>query len=217
MREPLIAPALLAALVLLLILLLFRPPGWLLILFLVLLFVPGRWWYWKTRRFRRGLRQLKRGETGSARSELEAFLFQVARESNFRRVQPYFNLGRSYPYRAAAHSNLGVCDLMEGKAEPALVRFRVALAEDPAWVPALYGASVALKLLGQPEQAEVSARQALALRPSYMAARLLLGSLLTEAGRSAEAEEVLAPIAADGQDPEALLQALDDQWGIGEM
>ena len=217
MREPLVAPALLAALVLLLILLALRPPGWVLILFLVLLFVPGRWWHWKTRRFRRGLRQLKRGDTGTARSELEAFLFQVARESNYRRVQPYFNLGRSYPYQVAAHSNLGVCDLMEGKSEPALARFRTALAEDPSWVPALYGVAVALKLLGHREEAEASARQALNLRPSYLAARLLLGSLLTEAGRQVEADEFLAPIASEGQDPEALLQALDDQWGIGEM
>ena len=141
----------------------------------------------------------------------------MARESNFRRVQPYFNLGRSYPYQVAAHSNLGVCDLMEGKSEPALARFRTALAEDPSWVPALYGAAVALKLLGHREEAEASARQALNLRPSYLAARLLLGSLLTEAGRQVEADEFLAPIASEGQDPEALLQALDDQWGIGEM
>jgi tetratricopeptide (TPR) repeat protein len=201
----------------LLVLLLFRPPGWVLILFLVLLFVPGRWWHWKTRRFRRGLRALKKGDPGGARSELEAFLFQVARESNFRRVQPYFNLGRSYPYRVAAHSNLGVCDLMEGKSEPALVRFRTALAEDPSWVPARYGEAVALKLLGKREEAEASARQALGHRPSYLAARLLLGSLVAEGGRRAEADAILAPIAAEGKDPEALLTALDDQWGIGEM
>ena len=50
-----------------------------------------------------------------------------------------------------------------------------------------------------------------------MAARLLLGSLLRESGQDAEAEEVLAPIVEEGRDPEALLQALDDHWGVGEM
>ena len=212
-----VAPALIATLGLLLVLLLFRPPGWVMLLFLVALFLPGRWWHWKTRRFRRGLKLLRKGDAGSARSEFEAFLFQVAREPNFRRVQPYFNLGRSYPYVAAGRANLGVCDLLQGKSEAALERFRAALAEDPSWVPARYGEAVALKLTGQVESAERSARQALELRPSYMAARLLLGSLLRDAGRDAEAEEVLAPIVDEGRDPEALLQALDDRWGVGEM
>jgi Flp pilus assembly protein TadD len=81
----------------------------------------------------------------------------------------------------------------------------------------MYGEAVALKLLGRPEAAERSARQALDLRPSYLAARLLLGSLLQEPGREAEAAEILAPLVEEGRDPEVLLQALDDQWGIGEM
>ncbi|MCK5448867.1 MAG: tetratricopeptide repeat protein [Gemmatimonadetes bacterium] len=212
-----VAPALIAALALLLALLLFRPPGWVLVLFLLLLFLPGRWWHWKTRRFRRGLRLLRSGDAGGARSEFEAFLFQVARESNFRRIQPYFNLGRSYPYEVAAQSNLGVCDLTQGKPEKALERFRVALTQMPEWVPAKYGSAVALKLLGEPAAAERSAREALELRPSYLAARLLLGSLLQDLGREAEAEDVLAPLIEEGRDPEALLQALEDQWGIGEM
>jgi len=187
------------------------------VLFLVALFLPGRWWHWKTRRFRRGLRRLKRGDAGEARSEFEAFLFQVSRELNFRRVQPYFNLGRSYPYQVAARANLGVCDLMQGKPEAALQRFREALADEPSWVPARYGEAVALRLTGDVEAAEHSARMALDSRPSYLAARLLLGSLLHESGRHAEANEVLAPLVEEGRDPEALLQALDDQWGIGEM
>lgn len=198
-------------------LILFRPPGWAIVLFLVALFLPGRWWHWKTRRFRRGLRKLKRGDAGEARSELEAFLFQAARETNFRRVQPYFNLGRSYPYEVAGRSNLGVCDLLQGKPEAALEKFRVALAEESSWVPALYGQAVALKLTGQPEASEASARQALELKPSYLAARLLLGSLLRDAGRRREADEVLAPIVEEGRDPEALLQALDGRWGLGEL
>jgi len=213
----LVAPALIAALGLLLVLLLFRPPGWVMVLFLVVLFLPGRWWHWKTRRFRRGLKLLRRGDAGGARSELEAFLFQVAREPNFRRAQPYFNLGRSYPYRVAAVANLGICDLNQGRADAALEKFRAALAEEPSWVPARYGEAVALKLVGQLEAAEQSARQALDLRPSYLAARLLLGSMLKESDRQAEADEVLAPIVEEGRDPEALLQALDDQWGVGEM
>ncbi len=212
-----VAPALIATLGLLLVLLLFQPPGWVMVLFLFVLFLPGRWWHWKTRRFRRGLRRLKRGEAGEARSEFEAFLFQVAREPNFRRVQPYFNLGRSYPYPVAGRANLGVCDLLQGKPDAALEKFRAALAEEPAWVPARYGEAVALKQLGRPAEAEQSARQAVELRPSYLAARLLLGSLLQESGRHVEAEAVLAPIVEEGRDPEALLQALDNQWGIGEM
>jgi tetratricopeptide (TPR) repeat protein len=213
----LVAPALIAALGLLLVLLLFRPPGWVLVLFLVALFVPGRWWHWRTRRFRRGLRSLRKGDPGVARSEFEAFLFQVSREPNFRRAQPYFNLGRSYPYEAAGRANLGVCDLLQGKPEAALEQFRAALALEPTWVPARYGEAVALKLSGQTEAAESAARRTLELRPSYLAARLLLGSLLRESGKESEAAEVLAPIVEDGHDPEALLQALDDQWGIGEM
>lgn len=212
-----VAPALIAALGLLLALLLFRPPGWVMVLFLVALFLPGRWWHWKTRRFRRGLRQLKRGDGGAARSEFEAFLFQVARETNFRRLQPYFNLGRSYPYEVAGRSNLGVCDLLQGKPDAALERFRAALAEQPSWAPARYGEAVALRLTGDVAAAEQSARRALEVRPSYLAARLLLASLLQESGRREEAEELLGPIAENGRDPDALLQALDDQWGIGTM
>ncbi|MBT8461940.1 MAG: tetratricopeptide repeat protein [Gemmatimonadetes bacterium] len=212
-----VAPALVAALGLLLVLLLFRPPGWATVLFLVALFLPGRWWHWKTRRFRRGLRQLKRGNAGEARSEFEAFLFQVSRGPNFRRLQPYFNLGRSYPYEAAGRSNLGVCDLLQGRPEAALEKFRAAQAEEPSWVPALYGKAVALKLIGETEAAETAARRALELRPTYLAARLLLGSVLKSSGRDAEAEAVLAPVVEEGRDPEALLRALDDQWGLGQM
>ncbi len=212
-----VAPALIAALGLLLVLLLFRPPGWVLILFLVALFLPGRWWHWKTRRFRRGLRQLKRGNAGEARSEFEAFLFQVSRAPNFRRLQPYFNLGRSYPYEVAGRANLGVCDLLQGKPEAALERFCAALAEEPSWVPAVYGKAVALKLLGDAEASETAARQALELRPTYLAARLLLGSMLKNSGRDTEAEAVLAPVIEEGRDPEVLLRALDDQWGLGQM
>ena len=212
-----VAPALLAALVLLLVLLVVRPAGWILILFLFLLFLPGRWWHWKTRRFRRGLKRLKRGDAGEARSEFEAFLFQVAREPNFRRVQPYFNLGRSYPYVAAAQANLGVCDLHQGRPADALERFRAALEEESTWVPARYGEAVALKALGRRADAEAAARAALELRPSYLAARLMLGSLLRQDGREAEAAGILAPVAEKGRDPDALLQALDHQWGIGEM
>ena len=212
-----VAPALLAALFLLLVLLVVRPAGWVLILFLFVLFLPGRWWHWKTRRFRRGLKRLKRGDAGEARSEFEAFLFQVAREPNFRRVQPYFNLGRSYPYVAAAQANLAVCDLHQGQPGDALERFRAALEEEPTWVPARYGEAVALKALGQRADAEAAARAALELRPSYLAARLMLGSLLRQDGREAEAAEILAPVAEEGRDPDALLQALDHQWGIGEM
>ena len=84
-------------------------------------------------------------------------------------------------------------------------------------MPARYGEAVALKLSGQTEAAESAARHTLELRPSYLAARLLLGSLLRESGLESEAAEVLAPIAEDGHDPEALLQALDDRWGIGEL
>lgn len=212
-----VAPALIAALGLLLVLLLFRPPGWVMILFLLLLFLPGRWWHWKTRRFRRGLRLLRSGDAGAARSEFEAFLFQVARETNFRRTQPYFNLGRSYPYAAAAQSNLGICDVYQGRSEAALGRFRAALREEPQWMPARYGEAVAFKLLGEPAAAERSARAALELKPSYVAARLLLGSLLQDLGRDEEALDVLGPLVEEGHDPEALLQALEDQWGIGEL
>lgn len=187
------------------------------LLFLLALFLPGRWWHWKTRRFRRGLKLLRKGDAGGARSELEAFLFRVAREPNFRRLQPYFNLGRSYPYEVAGRSNLGVCDLMQGKPEAALERFRSALAEDETWVPARYGEAVALKLGGQAEAAERAARMVLERRPSYLAARLLLASMLRESGRGDEAEQVLAPVVEDGRDPEGLLKALEGRWGIGEM
>jgi tetratricopeptide (TPR) repeat protein len=212
-----VVPALLAALGLLLVLLLFRPPGWVIVVFLIALFLPGRWWHWKTRRFRRGLRALRREDPGAARSELEAFLFQVAREPNFRRVQPYFNLGRSYPYEVAARSNLGVCDLLQGKPDTALEQFRLALDAEPTWVPAKYGEAVALKQTAQPGAAESAAREALRLRPSYLAARLLLASLLRASGREAEAEDVLAPLAGEGPDPELLLEAIEERWGIGEM
>ena len=76
---------------------------------------------------------------------------------------------------------------------------------------------MALKALGQVAEAEESARTALDLRPSYLAARLMLGSLLRQDGRESEAATVLAPVVEKGGDPDALIQALDHQWGIGEM
>lgn len=210
-----IAPALVAALGMLLVLLLFRPPGWMLILLLIGLLLPGRWWHWKTRRFRRGVRLLRRGDAAAARSEFETFLFRVARSGSFRRMQPYFNRGKSRPYEVAALSYLGVCRLHLGEPEPALDRFRAALAIEPGWAPARYGEAMALRRLGDVSGSELAARQTLDIRPSYLAARLLLGTLLRESGRGDESEEVLRPVSEDGRDPEALLRALEDQWGIG--
>ena len=90
-----------------------QPSPWLLAVLAVAALAPGRWWRWRTRRFRRGVRALEDGRPADAREELEAFLADVEGDRFFRRIQPVFNLGRRYSYRAAALSNLGLADLAE--------------------------------------------------------------------------------------------------------
>jgi tetratricopeptide (TPR) repeat protein len=208
----LVAPALVVALGILLALALLRPPGWIVIGVVLLLFLPGRWWRWRTRRFRRGLRLLRRGEPEGAAREMEAFLAGVRADPNFAQAQPYFNLGRTYPYEAAAHSNLGVVRLRRGDPGAALDSFRAALEVAPEWVQAWYGQAVALRLEGSLPASEAATRRALELRPTYLAARLLLALVLREQGKDGEVEAVLEPLAAEGKDPEALLVQLAGEW-----
>lgn len=206
-------PALLIAVGILLSLLLLRPPGWLVLALILLAFVPGRWWRWRTRRFRRGLRWMRRGRVDEAAEEFRAFLRDVESSPRFERVQPYFNLGRRYPYPSAARANVGVAELKSGRPAEALREFRTALESEPRWVPALYGAALALRALGRAAEAEAHARRALTARPSFLPAGLTLAALLREQGREEEARAVLDAHARKGRDPEALLQRLEREWG----
>ena len=55
-----VAPFLLGALGVLLLLLYWSPGAGVVAGIVVLLLLPGRWWRWRTRRFRRGLRALNK-------------------------------------------------------------------------------------------------------------------------------------------------------------
>lgn len=209
---PYVTPLLLLAFAVALGLAFLRPGVWILVAVLVALLLPGRWWRWRTRRFRRGLRALERGETAAARQALEEFLAEIRRDGRFKKLQPYFNLGRRYSYEAAALSNLGIADLQEGEAGAALERFREALAHDSELAQALYGEAAALRLLGELDEAEERATRALAARPRYAAARALLGLVRLEKGEDEAAEEALAPLAEAGHDPEKLLDRLRKLW-----
>lgn len=189
-----------------------RPSPWLLAGLAVAVLLPGRWWRWRTRRFRRGVRALEDGRPGEAREELEVFLADIDGDRFFRRAQPVFNLGRRYSYRSAALSNLGLADLREGRVGRALARFGEALAEEPGWAQAHYGRALALRIRGELEPAEEAAARAAEAREGYAAARALLAVIRRERGDeqgAAAAEEALRD---DGRDPGELTSRLRELW-----
>lgn len=212
---PLLGPMLLIAVGAALALAFLRPGLGIVVAVFLLLLLPGRWWRWRTRRFRRGLRALERGDTASARAELESFLSRLDADASFAKLQPYFNLGRRYSYQAAALSNLGIAELQEGRPEDAVARFRAALSADEYFVQALYGQAAALRLLGDLGAAETSAERALLLRPKYHAARALLGLVQLERGDEEGSAATLAPLHEAGKDPDRLLDRLRSQWPEG--
>lgn len=189
-----------------------RPSPWLLAGLAVAVLLPGRWWRWRTRRFRRGVRALEDGRPGEAREELEAFLADIEGDRFFRRAQPVFNLGRRYSYRSAAMSNLGLADLREGDAEEALDRFEEALSEAPEWAQAHYGRALALRSRGELASAEASARRATEAREGYAAAQALLTLIRRERGDGEGAAAVEEALREEGRDPEELIEGLREMW-----
>ncbi len=207
-----VAPFLLGALGVLLLLLYWSPGAGVVAGIVVLLLLPGRWWRWRTRRFRRGLRALKRGEPAAARAELEAFLGDIEGDARFDRWQPLVNLGRHYSYAGAAHSNVGVAWLHEGRPERALDHFEIARRLDEGSAQAAFGEAAARRRLGQLRRAEKAAARAVELRPRYVAARLLLAEVRRERGDRDGAEEVLRPVMEKGHDPVELTERMLAQW-----
>lgn len=206
------AAAFLAVVAAFLLLAFLRPSPWLLAGLAVAVLLPGRWWRWRTRRFRRGVRALEDGRPGDAREELEAFLVDIEGDRLFRRVQPVFNLGRPYSYRSAALSNLGLADLREGDTEEALARFDEALADDPGWAQAHYGRALALRSRAALEGAEASALRATAAREGYAAAQALLALIRRERGDGKRASAVEETLREEGRDPEELIEGLRELW-----
>jgi tetratricopeptide (TPR) repeat protein len=196
-----------------------RPGPVIVIGVIVLLFAPGRWWRWRLRRFRRGVRAIQRGDLTAGRAELETFLDGIGDPERFERIQPLFNLGKRYSYRAAALSNLGVAALT---AEPggaaaldlqtAGARFEEALTVDPDYVQAHYGLAMVSRLTGDTTGAETEAERALALNPGYLPARLLLATVRRERGDIAGADQALEPLSRHGKDPENLMDAFRQRW-----
>lgn len=212
---PSVVPYVLGAVAVVLVLAAIRP-GWAVVAgVLALLLLPGRWWRWRTRRFRRGVKALRRGETGRARAELEAFLREVEADDRFHRLQRWFNLGRPYPYVAAARSNLGIVALREGEPVAAVGEFERAVEADPGFAQALYGLGVARWRLGDLEGAEAAALAAAGARGSYLPARVLLGVVRRERGDEAGAEAALEEVRERGHEPEELLRRFEAEWGGG--
>lgn len=210
-------PYVLAAVAVVLLLATARP-GWALVVaVLASLLLPGRWWRWRTRRFRRGVKALRRGETARAREELERFLAEVEDDARFQRFQPWFNLGRRYPYIAAARSNLGIAALRRGEHETATAAFERALEAEPGFVQALYGLGVARWRRGRLVEAEGSALEALAANGSYVPARVLLAAIRRERGDRSGFEEVSAAIRERGHDPEELLRRFETEWDDADL
>lgn len=207
-----VAPFLLGALAIVLALALWRPGAGILVAILLLLFLPGRWWRWRTRGFHRGVRALKSGDAAAARSEFERFLEGIESDPRFERWQPVFNLGRRYSYPGAAHANIGVTWLHEGKPEEALRHFEIARRLDESSAQAAFGEAAARRRLGQLRKAEKAAERATELRPSYLPARLLLAEIRRERGNEEGAAELLRSVAEDGRDPESLIEEMLAQW-----
>lgn len=189
-----------------------RPSPWLLVALAVAVLIPGRWWRWRTRRFRRGVRALEDGRASEAREELEAFLADIEEDRLFRRAQPLFNLGRRYSYRSAALSNLGLAALHEDDAGRALARFDAALAEDAGHAQAHYGRALALRARGEPAEAEAAAVRAIEAREGYAAAGALLTLIRHERGDREGAAKVEAALREEGRDPEELMERLRELW-----
>lgn len=192
-----------------------RPSWWVFAAVAVAALAPGRWWRWRTRRFRRGVRALERGETDEAHDELERFLEEIEGDGRFRKAQPLFNLGRRYPYRAAALSNLGLAALQEGRTAEAVQRFDRALAEEPDHAPAHYGRALAHRAAGLSAEAEAAAVDALDARPGYVAAAALLGLIRRERGDEEGAEAAFEEVRAEEKDPEELVGRLRKLWPSG--
>ncbi|MFW6010339.1 MAG: tetratricopeptide repeat protein [Gemmatimonadota bacterium] len=183
----------------------------------IALFIPGRLWKWRIRHFTRGVRALEDGEPAEAREELETFLEGIDDDELFRRLQPLFNLGQRYSYRAAARSNLGLATLEQGAPREALETFEAALTEDPDHPQAHYGRALTLRRLGDLEGAEEAAEASLEVRPGYLAAHALLGLIRRERGDDEGAERTLEAIRKDGRDPEGMVRSLREIWpGAGE-
>lgn len=212
---PHVVPYLLAALAIVLLLAAVRPGWGVLVAILALLLLPGRWWGWRTRHFRHGVKALRRGETEEARRELEAFLAEAEGDERFDRLQPWFNLRRRFPYVAAARSNLGIAALRSGDLAAATAAFERALEVAPRFVQALYGLGIARWREGRLTEAEEAALRALEVRGSYMPARVLLAAIRHERGDRAGFEEAVEGIQERGHDAEALIRRLEAEWGAG--
>lgn len=197
---------------------LLRPGPAIIVAVIVLLLAPGRWWRWRTRRFRRGVRAIQRGDLEAGRADLEAFLAGIGDPARFDRIQPVFNLGKRYPYRAAALSNLGVAELTAGDAggvsdlETARSRFDEAISVAPDYVQAHYGLAMTAWLTGDHAGAVANAERALALRPAYLPARLLLATARRESGDEEGALEALEPLRERGKDPGELMARFEGRW-----
>lgn len=178
----------------------------------IALFIPGRLWKWRLRHFTRGVRALEDGEPTEAREELTTFLEGLDDDELFRRLQPLFNLGQRYSYRAAARSNLGLAILEEGDPREALESFDEALAENPEHAQAHYGRSLALRRLGDLEAAEEAAARSIEARSGYLAAHALLGLIRRERGDEEGAQRAMEAIRDDGRDPEGMVRSLKDIW-----
>lgn len=210
---PAVVPYVLGAVALVLVLAALRP-GWAVVGAVVaLLLLPGRWWRWRTRRFRRGVKALRRGDTGDAQDELESFLAETEHDERFARLQPWFNFGRPYPYVAAARSNLAIAALREGELERARREFERALTEAPDFLQALYGLGVVHWRAGRLEEAEAAALRAVEVSGSYVPARVLVGVVRRERGDEAAAEETLEAIRERGHEADDLVRRFREEWG----
>ena len=96
----------------------------------------------------------------------------------------------------SAH-NIGNSFLMMSEPVEALKCFSQGLAALPNYVPLLVSQAMALKVLGQIDDAMSIVKQALAIFPSDPAARVLHGSLLCDFGKFDEAENLFNRVIAD--------------------
>lgn len=160
----------------------------------LLVLAPGLWWRWKTRRFRQGVRALRRGEREAAAERFREFLEQIETDDGFLRYQPFFNLGRPYDYVAAGHNNLGALALQAGDRAGARRELEAAVARPGAFAPAYYGRAALSLLEGDLEMAERTARAGLEADPRYRPCGILLALCLAERGERAGAETTLASL-----------------------
>lgn len=130
-------------------------------------------------------------------------------------IQSYRKAITAQPKFARAHNNLGNTLRDVGKMPAALESYRAAVACDPTNAEAHVNLAVTAQSLGETSEASLHFNLAADISPRPMAASLVLGRGLIQAGRSREAFDVLAALLSSASAPDNAWQLLGQALETG--